>query len=240
MARTRSIKPGFFTNEILGALPYQDRLLFAGLWTIADKEGRLEDRPLRIRGELFPYDHEIDIEASLLRLESSRFIHRYITGDPPLKCIEVVRFKKHQSPHHTEKNSVLPSPLINGYSTVNIPPSTLITGLPNNLPPDKEPSPVMTPALDEQFQEFKTLYEAVGNPIDEDFANGSFCWLAWRKMDFEQRSAAVESLRVRQAAGVSVLHKPDNYLTKNEWKRKLQMRSNGNHRKTLAEEMAEL
>lgn len=98
----------------------------------------------------------------------------------------------------------------------------------------------MTPALDEQFQAFKTLYESVGNPIDEDFANGSFCWRAWAVLDFEQRSAVVESLRVRQAAGVSVLHKPDNYITKNEWKRKLQVRSNGHQRKSLAEELMEL
>ena len=38
------------------------RLLFVGLWTIADRNGRLEDRPKRIRAELFPYD-EIDADA---------------------------------------------------------------------------------------------------------------------------------------------------------------------------------
>jgi hypothetical protein len=141
VARTRSIKPGFFTNEILGSLPYQDRLLFAGLWCLADREGRLEDRPARIRAELFPYDHEIDVEASLLRLVQYRFINRYITVNPPLKCIEVNNFKKHQSPHHTEKASVIPSPLIHRYDTVNIPPSTLPPLLPSTLPPERESPP---------------------------------------------------------------------------------------------------
>ena len=231
MSRTRSIKPSFFTNEILSALPYRDRLLFIGLWTIADREGRLEDRPLRIRAELFAYDPEMDIEASLCRLHQQRFIHRYVTVTPPLKCIEVVSFKKHQSPHHTEKASVLPSPLINGTTTVNIP---LVTGYLNNLLTGKDAA--MTPNHDDQFQTFKALYESVGNPIEEDFANGSFCWRAWCALDFEQRSAVVESLRVRQAAGVAVLHKPDNYITKNEWKRKIQQRrsSSGNSAAELA------
>ena len=49
MARSRNIKPGFFKNEDLLDLPYEYRLLFVGLWTLADREGYLEDRPKRIR-----------------------------------------------------------------------------------------------------------------------------------------------------------------------------------------------
>ena len=44
MARARNIKPGFFKNELLVGLPYEYRLLFIGLWTIADRDGRFEDR----------------------------------------------------------------------------------------------------------------------------------------------------------------------------------------------------
>ena len=47
MARARLLKPGFFTNEDLCELPAFGRLLFAGLWTIADREGRLEDRAIQ-------------------------------------------------------------------------------------------------------------------------------------------------------------------------------------------------
>ena len=43
--RTRLLKPGFFMNEELARLPVRARLLFAGLWCLADREGRLEDRP---------------------------------------------------------------------------------------------------------------------------------------------------------------------------------------------------
>ena len=235
MARTRSIKPGFFKNEILAALPYQDRLLFAGLWTLADREGRLEDRPPRIRAELFPYDHDFDVEASLCRLVSSRFINRYLTVNGLF--IEVNNFKKHQSPHHTETRSVIEAPLVNGYDTVNIPPSTLPPLVRSTLPPDKRASVVSLPIIDEQFAEFRQLFEDVGNPIPEDFAVGSFCWRAWNALDYFQRKAAVDSLRERQEAGVQVLHKPDNYLTKNEWKRKV--RANGTGRLTRDEQIAQ-
>ena len=51
MARARNIKPGFFLNEELGVLPPLVRILFAGLWCIADRDGRLEDRPKRIKME---------------------------------------------------------------------------------------------------------------------------------------------------------------------------------------------
>ena len=48
MARARILKPGFFANELLAEIHPYGRLLFAGLWTLADREGRLEDRPKRI------------------------------------------------------------------------------------------------------------------------------------------------------------------------------------------------
>lgn len=90
--------------------------------------------------------------------------------------------------------------------------------------------PVMTPSLDEQFQEYKRLFEIVGNPIPEDFANGSFCWRAWCVLDYNQRAAAVESLREHERAGDPVLHNPDNYLTKGGYKRGIRKVLNGNSR----------
>ena len=64
MARARNIKPGLFKNELLVEQSLFVRLLFVGLWTLADREGRLEDRPKRIKLELFPYDSE-DTDAAL-------------------------------------------------------------------------------------------------------------------------------------------------------------------------------
>lgn len=105
--RARNIKPGFFRNEVLGELSAHTRLLFIGLWTLADREGRLEDRPKRIKIELFPFD-SIDIDPMLAELQSEGFIVRYeIDGR---KLIEVENFVKHQDPHYKEKASELPPP----------------------------------------------------------------------------------------------------------------------------------
>jgi hypothetical protein len=114
MARARNIKPGFFTNDELVELPFATRLLFIGLWTIADREGRVVDRPKKIKMEIFPAD-DVDCEQALGQLADSGFITRYQADG--IKVIEIANFAKHQAPHSTEKDSVLPD--AEGFYTVN-------------------------------------------------------------------------------------------------------------------------
>ncbi|EOG4614371.1 hypothetical protein ACLD9I_004006 [Pseudomonas aeruginosa] len=114
MARARNIKPGLFENEDLMELGPFDRLLFIGLWTLADREGRLEDRPRRIKVKLFPGD-DYDVDQGLAALAARGFITRYEVQE--FAVIEVANFHKHQKPHGTEKDSVLPD--VNGFLTVN-------------------------------------------------------------------------------------------------------------------------
>lgn len=114
MARARNIKPGFFRNADLAELSVEARLLFIGLWTMADREGRLEDRPKQIKMEIYPADN-FDCGPLLDGLESFGFIKRYVAGGK--RCIQVINFVIHQMPHGTEKDSELPDE--NGYLTVN-------------------------------------------------------------------------------------------------------------------------
>lgn len=81
------------------------RLLFIGLWCIADREGRLKDRPKRIKVEVFPYD-DIDVEPLLAQLQENGFIIRYTVEEH--QYIQVVNFHKHQNPHVKEAESTLP------------------------------------------------------------------------------------------------------------------------------------
>lgn len=105
MARARNIKPGFFTNDELVELPFEVRLLFIGLWTLADKEGRLVDRPKKIKMEIFPAD-DVDCEVAIGLLEGRGFLRRYeVEGQ---KIIEIVNWNKHQNPHIKEAASALP------------------------------------------------------------------------------------------------------------------------------------
>lgn len=116
MPRARLLKPGFFKNEELAVLPFEVRLCYAGLWTLADREGRLEDRPERIKVELFPYDTHIDsrsVHEICKSLSDRGFIVRYGTkggADKSTRYIAIPTFLDHQTPHHREPPSRIPAP----------------------------------------------------------------------------------------------------------------------------------
>ena len=113
--RARNIKPGFFKNDKLSELPPLVRILFAGLWCIADREGRLDDRPKRIKAEVLPYD-DFDVDAGL-ELLNGEFINRYsIDGNA---YIEIIHFLDHQNPHKAERQSCIP-PYQHSTSTVQV------------------------------------------------------------------------------------------------------------------------
>jgi hypothetical protein len=107
VARIRTIKPDFFSNEQIGQLSAEARLLFIGLWTLADREGRLQDRPVRIGAQLFPYD-AWPIGDLLENLDEANLIWRYEAQGR--KCIQIINFTKHQWPHPKETKFDLPPP----------------------------------------------------------------------------------------------------------------------------------
>lgn len=106
------MKPDFFIDEDIAELPPLIRVFFQGLWCSADKSGRLEDRPKKLKVQLMPYD-DINIEEALQVLAKEKnnspqrsFIIRYkINGE---KYIQITNWDKHQKPHHTEKDSLIP------------------------------------------------------------------------------------------------------------------------------------
>ncbi|WP_165856752.1 hypothetical protein [Marinobacter sp. JSM 1782161] len=114
--RARNIKPGFWKNEDLVDLPYEYRLLFIGLPMLADREGRLEDRPKRIKMELFPAD-PVDVDDGLNELIDRGFLERYESEG--VKVLMISKFAEHQSPHHSEKKSDLPGK--DGFAAVKEP-----------------------------------------------------------------------------------------------------------------------
>ena len=108
--RSRGLKPGFFKNEDLASLPALARLLFAALWGLADREGRLEDRPKQIKAEALPYD-DCDVDAMLTALsvastDDKPFIVRYSVNGR--KYIWIPSFRDHQNPHYKEEASKIP------------------------------------------------------------------------------------------------------------------------------------
>jgi hypothetical protein len=109
MARIRTIKPRFFRHEQLfeaekeTGLPL--RLSFAGLFTVADREGRFRWEPRTIKLDILPYD-EIDFAAVLDALAAHGFIVKYSAGGQTYGCIPT--FNKHQVINAREARSEIP------------------------------------------------------------------------------------------------------------------------------------
>ncbi len=101
MARARNIKPSFFNNDELAELEPLARLLFIGMWTIADFKGCFEYKPKRVKVQLLPYD-DCDIESLAINLDKSGFISIYsVQGQ---LYVKVLNFDKHQNPHKNERD----------------------------------------------------------------------------------------------------------------------------------------
>lgn len=104
--RRRQIDPDFFSSDqVIACSPFA-RLLFIGLWCIADREGRLLDEPARIKRQVLPDDH-VDGDALLGELASAGLIDRYVVDETALICCP--GFKR-QPIHPHEAASKLPPP----------------------------------------------------------------------------------------------------------------------------------
>lgn len=80
MARIRSIKPEFFTSLDIACLTIPARLLFIGLWTYVDDQGRGLDEVRLIKAAIFPLDDALTtkaIEKLMVELATCGRIHRY-------------------------------------------------------------------------------------------------------------------------------------------------------------------
>lgn len=157
--RARNLKPSFFKNEDLAKCSFPARLLFSGLWCLADRDGKLEERPLRIKAELFPFD-QVDVVSLLSELEAANtadpLIIRYVVDGK--RYIKIPSFRKHASPHYTEKASEIPDcepfQKSSGELTVALPPESPFLNPESRImnteilrsakppsPPQKAPSP---------------------------------------------------------------------------------------------------
>lgn len=94
--RIRSLKPEIFRDEKVQRLPIQARLLYIGLITHADDEGRLDGEPTAIRSLVFPHD-DLPTKTILRWLEAvtdKGLIYRYEADG--FKWIELRGWSKHQ------------------------------------------------------------------------------------------------------------------------------------------------
>ena len=109
--RIRSIKPEFFHHEGLFEAELETKLplrvAFAGLWCIADREGRFKWEPRRIGVQVLPYDG-VDFSRVLDAFATRAFVLKYRVGDACFGFIP--SFLKHQVINNRESQSILPDP----------------------------------------------------------------------------------------------------------------------------------
>lgn len=212
------MKPSLFTNELLATSDPLYTVIFEGLWCVADREGRLEDRPRKIHMEVNAGRAFEGTESALAWLADNKFITRYeVNGE---KYIQVRAFGKHQKPHQNEKPSVIPAQELvtkapsacdQGTKHLALNPSSLN---PHSLNPDsgeegrakRSPTAHRIPDGFELTEERKKVAEAEGvNPSREfskfvDYFRGASgakarkhdwdaTWRNWCRSDFAQRSA---------------------------------------------------
>lgn len=125
MARIRTIKPDFWTDEKLAECSPSARLLFVGMLNFSDDYGNLPRSSKKLKMQIFPSD-SIDCEKLVLEIFKNGLAREYETnGD---KFIHIKGFLKHQKIDKPTKSNI-PSPKFDDNS-------------PNDRREDVEPSPM--------------------------------------------------------------------------------------------------
>lgn len=93
MARIRSVKPEFWTDEKVVELSFQARLLFIGLWNFADDEGRMVYSPKRIKMQVFPAD-SVDVSELVGEIQRNGMVQVYVVDG--VEYLQINNFAKHQ------------------------------------------------------------------------------------------------------------------------------------------------
>ena len=118
--RIRTIKPELFRWEPFGRLPDQLQVLFCGLVSMADDDGRLQELPLAIIGHVFPYKRISPrrVTVMIATLGRGGLVQRYEAGGERL--LSIVGWHEHGHPLYQRINrrtdSRLPAPPADGVS----------------------------------------------------------------------------------------------------------------------------
>lgn len=106
MARIRTIKPEFWTDETIVRLPFEARLLFIGMWNFADDSGAIEYSPDRLRLQILPADSSCDIGALIDLLEAAGLIS-YWVDEQGTQALSINKWAKHQKIDNPSRKTVI-------------------------------------------------------------------------------------------------------------------------------------
>ena len=107
MARIRTIKPEYWTDEKIVELSFPARLLFIGLWNFADDEGRLVYSPKRLKLQIFPAD-ALGISELFGEIRGKKLVTVYEIDN--IEYLQVIGFAKHQKVDKRSPSKLPPPP----------------------------------------------------------------------------------------------------------------------------------
>lgn len=201
--RIRQIKPEFWKDDKVGQLTAHQKLLFIGLWMLADGEGRLYNRPVIIKAELFAYDDKLtlkQVESDLVRLHDLGLILLYqVEGK---QCIVINNFHKHQKLSGNENKkpyfSTIPAQVTNSSDLVATD-SYVVT-----FSSTESVNPLIRKSVNPSLRE-----------SEEAISQFSEFWASYPKREAKQQAEATYSKHVK--AGVShesIMHALNRHVAK--------------------------
>lgn len=127
MPRIRTIKPSFWKDQKLGKMKRDVRLMFIGLWNLADDEGVIHADASIVRSELFAFDEDLrvnTIQGWLDQLTESRMIVPFTFNGEGYYVIR--NFKVHQVINRPQESKIpleiikntLSEHSVNGHGTI--------------------------------------------------------------------------------------------------------------------------
>lgn len=160
MARIRSIKPEFWEDEKIAALPYGCRLLYIGTWNQADDNGVIRGNPAILKSKIFPYDDTLRVGEVSKWLDALVKARMLVPISYKGESYYVVRtFHSHQKFDPRYPNYIIPREEVEKILAA-LPTDTQATEPPPPNPPDpqgEEPPPLS--AIPQDDIDFKAFQE---------------------------------------------------------------------------------
>jgi len=112
MARKRMVDPSIWKDPDVAKLAIPERLLFIGIFSNADDEGRIIATPESLKADIFPYDRQFSA-ARVKKLRDNvvkviKNVHLYENAH--VEYIQLLKWNQYQKPSHPRPSKYPPPP----------------------------------------------------------------------------------------------------------------------------------
>lgn len=136
MARQRFIHPTIWKDPLFGRLQPLEQLLFIGMFSIADDEGRLLADPAYLRAEIFPYKDHTAKKVKTVRdslVERMENVHLYQASG--IEYIALLKWGDFQKPKYPTPSKIPPPSIPEGFPQGSPNPSPELRVVDNSVDP---------------------------------------------------------------------------------------------------------